>query len=142
MTKFFKNSKKSYLGAILGHFWPNLDKNEFSWKTGCQFLNIPIITFLWKIRPWSNIRTNNSVKKKDYYILSANVQAYKHLMHYFLVYLSFKFMRISWEFVSSPHSLFFIYLILVSFLFARWIILHPLDRVWKTDSSWLCIKHL
>ena len=43
MTKFFTKSKKPYFGAILGSFWPNLGKNEFSWKKGpCQFLNIPI----------------------------------------------------------------------------------------------------
>ena len=44
MKKFFRKSKKPYLGAILGPFCPNLEKNEFSWKKGpCQFLNIPII---------------------------------------------------------------------------------------------------
>ena len=44
MTKFFKKSKEAYFGAIFGPFFPNLGKNEFSWKTGlCQFLNIPII---------------------------------------------------------------------------------------------------
>ena len=44
MTKFFKKSKKTYFGAILGPFCPNLGKNEFSFKKGlCQFLNIPII---------------------------------------------------------------------------------------------------
>ena len=44
MTKFFKKSKKPYFGAILGPFFQDLGKNEFSWKKGlCQFLNIPII---------------------------------------------------------------------------------------------------
>ena len=44
MTKFFKKSQKPYFVAILGPFWPNLDKNEFSWKKGlCQFLDILII---------------------------------------------------------------------------------------------------
>ena len=43
MTKVFKKSKKTYFGAILGPFCPNLDKNEFSWKKDCQFLNNPII---------------------------------------------------------------------------------------------------
>ena len=44
MIKFFKKSNKPYLGAILGPFFPNLGKNEFSWKKGlCQFLDIPII---------------------------------------------------------------------------------------------------
>ena len=44
MTKFFKESNKPYLGAILGPFYPNLSKNEFSWKKGLsQFLHIPII---------------------------------------------------------------------------------------------------
>ena len=32
MTKFFEKSKKPYVGAILGHFCPKLDKKEFSWK--------------------------------------------------------------------------------------------------------------
>ena len=44
MTKRFKKSEKSYFGAILGSFCPNLEKNEFSSKKGFrQFLNIPII---------------------------------------------------------------------------------------------------
>ena len=43
MTKFFKKSKKPYFGAILGPFYPNLRKNEFCWKKGCQFLKLPII---------------------------------------------------------------------------------------------------
>ena len=44
MTKFFKNSKKTYFGGILDTFCPNLEKNKFSWKKGlCQFLDIPLI---------------------------------------------------------------------------------------------------
>ena len=45
MTKFFKKSKKPFLGAILGPFCPNFGKNEFSFlkKKLCQFLNIPVI---------------------------------------------------------------------------------------------------
>ena len=44
MIKFFKKSKKPYFGAILGPYFPDLGKNEFSWKKViCQFLNIPII---------------------------------------------------------------------------------------------------
>ena len=44
MIKFFKKSKNPYFGAILNPFYPNLGKNEFSWKNGlCQFLKIPII---------------------------------------------------------------------------------------------------
>ena len=44
IIKLSKKSKKTYFGAILGPFFPNLDKNEFSWrKELCQFLNIPII---------------------------------------------------------------------------------------------------
>ena len=44
MTKFLKNPKRTYFGAILGPFYPNLGKNEFSWKKElCQFLDIPII---------------------------------------------------------------------------------------------------
>ena len=44
MTKFFKKSKKLYLGAILGPFCPNFGKNESSWKKGlCQSLNISVI---------------------------------------------------------------------------------------------------
>ena len=45
MTKFKKkNPKRTYFGAILGRFYPNLGKNEFSWKKAiCQFLEIPII---------------------------------------------------------------------------------------------------
>ena len=34
MTNFFKRSKKTYCGVILGPFCPNLQKNEFSWKIG------------------------------------------------------------------------------------------------------------
>ena len=45
MTKLFlKNPKRTYFGAILGPFYPNLNKNKFSWKKElCQFLEIPII---------------------------------------------------------------------------------------------------
>ena len=32
MAKFFKKSKKLIFGAILDHFFPNNDKNEFSSK--------------------------------------------------------------------------------------------------------------
>ena len=40
MTKVFKkNPKRTYFGDILGPFYPNLGKNEFSWKKElCQFL--------------------------------------------------------------------------------------------------------
>ena len=44
MKKNCKKSKKTYFGAILGPFYPNLGKNEFSWKKQLyQFLDIPII---------------------------------------------------------------------------------------------------
>ena len=43
MSKFFKKTKRTCFGAILGPFSLNLGKNEFSWKGLCQFLNIPII---------------------------------------------------------------------------------------------------
>ena len=44
LIKFFKKSKKTHFGVILGPFSPNLSKIEFSWKNGlCQFLNNPII---------------------------------------------------------------------------------------------------
>ena len=44
MATFFKKSKNPNFGAILSNFYPNLGKNEFSWKKGlCQFLNIPVI---------------------------------------------------------------------------------------------------
>ena len=44
MATFFKKSKNPNFGAILSNFYPNLGKNEFSWKKGlCQFLNILII---------------------------------------------------------------------------------------------------
>ena len=44
MAKFFRKFKKPYFGAVLDHFWPNLVKNEFSWKKDLrQFLNTPII---------------------------------------------------------------------------------------------------
>ena len=44
MIKFFKKLKKTYFGAILGPFCPNLGKNEFSWKRRFfQFFNIWII---------------------------------------------------------------------------------------------------
>ena len=47
MKKNCKKSKKTYFGAILGPFYPNLGKNEFSWKNElCQFLDIPIIYYL------------------------------------------------------------------------------------------------
>ena len=53
MTKFFNESTKPYLGAILDPFCPNLGRNEFSWKKElCQFLDIPIIyhcTNYWAI---------------------------------------------------------------------------------------------
>ena len=32
MTKFFIKFKQLYSGVILGPFYQNLDKNEFSWK--------------------------------------------------------------------------------------------------------------
>ena len=39
-AKFLKNPERTYLGP----FYPNLGKNEFSWKKElCQFLDIPII---------------------------------------------------------------------------------------------------
>ena len=42
MTKFCKKSKKLCSGASLGPFYPNLDKNKFTWKKRlCQFLDIP-----------------------------------------------------------------------------------------------------
>ena len=49
MKKFFK---KSYFGAILGPYCPNLGKNEFSRKKKglCPFLDIPIIYHCAKIR--------------------------------------------------------------------------------------------
>ena len=35
---------KPCFGTILGPFWSNVDKKEFSWKKGlCKFLNIPVI---------------------------------------------------------------------------------------------------
>ena len=44
MTKFFRKSKKPYLGAILDLLAHIFGKNEFSWeKELCQFLNIPIM---------------------------------------------------------------------------------------------------
>ena len=44
MTKFFKESKKPYFGAILDPFPQNLGKNKFSWEKGLyQFSNITII---------------------------------------------------------------------------------------------------
>ena len=44
MTKCFKKSKKLYFGAISGPFFPNKNKNEFSWRKGLfQFLSILII---------------------------------------------------------------------------------------------------
>ena len=44
MIKFLKKPKKPHFGAILGPYFPDLGKNEFSWKKViCQFLNIPII---------------------------------------------------------------------------------------------------
>ena len=42
--KIFQKIQKKSFGAILGPFFPNLGKNEFSWeKRLCQFLNILII---------------------------------------------------------------------------------------------------
>ena len=45
MTKIFKNTEH----PIPGPFFPNLGKNEFSWKKGlCQFKNISIIYYCAK----------------------------------------------------------------------------------------------
>ena len=44
MTKFLKKSQRPHFGAILGPFYPNLGKKEFSWVKGfCRFSNILII---------------------------------------------------------------------------------------------------
>ena len=52
---FQKIQKIPILGAILGNFYPNMGKNDFSWKKGlCQFLNNPIIYMvkkIWKKEP-------------------------------------------------------------------------------------------
>ena len=42
--KIFQKIQSLFWGHFRPFFFPNLGKNEFSWKTGlCQFLNIPII---------------------------------------------------------------------------------------------------
>ena len=46
MTTFFKKSKYSNFGAILGNFCLNLGENESSWKKGLfQFLYIIIMYY-------------------------------------------------------------------------------------------------
>ena len=60
-TKFFKKSKKTYFGAILGLFSLNLGKNEFCWKKGlCQFLNIPLIYYRAKSQKKRGIPEKNA----------------------------------------------------------------------------------
>ena len=75
MTKFLKKSKKPFFQVILGPFYQNFGKNEFSWKKGLyQFLNISIIIallcqklertnepFLRKmLNSWTDRQTDNS----------------------------------------------------------------------------------
>ena len=50
MTKFFKKPKKPLFGTILGPFAQIWAKMSFPEKRPCQFLNIPIITIVPKIR--------------------------------------------------------------------------------------------
>ena len=52
---------------------------------------------------WCKIKTNNNVEKKYYYILLVNVQAYKQLLYYFLVYLPFKF-NLFTKFIKIPNT--------------------------------------
>ena len=65
--KILKRWKRTYFRAILGPFYQNLGKNEFSWKKEhCQFLDIPIIyqhakkktivQFLSKTQNWGTDR--------------------------------------------------------------------------------------
>ena len=49
MTKFFKKSKKTYFGAILGPFCPNLGINEF-WHKSASFSIFELSTIVPKIR--------------------------------------------------------------------------------------------
>ena len=66
-NKILKRWKRTYFRAILGPFYQNLGKNEFSWKKEhCQFLDIPIIyqhakkktivQFLSKTQNWGTDR--------------------------------------------------------------------------------------
>ena len=65
MTKFFKKSKKNYLRAILGHFCPNLCKNELflekralsvfkysHFPPSCKKSEKTNDTFMWKLPNW------------------------------------------------------------------------------------------
>ena len=64
MRKFFKKSWKLYLGTILGPFYPNLGKKEFSYKKGlCQFLNIPIIYH--RARAPKKLKTHSELMEKQ-----------------------------------------------------------------------------
>ena len=74
MIKFFKKSKNSYFGVILGLFCPNLRKNEFSWKKApCQFLNIPIIYGGAKKHEklssysWEKCRTDGETERQQWF---------------------------------------------------------------------------
>ena len=71
MTEFFKKSKKLFWG----HVWlflpnPTLDKNEFSWKELCQFLNTPFIYHQAKIlkklmnHSWQKCQTDGRTERR------------------------------------------------------------------------------
>ena len=77
MTKFFKRSKKTYFGAILGPFFTNLSKNNFSRKKRlCQFLNIPftyhhtknqkhLMSHSWE-KSWNDRQTDRQTENSDF----------------------------------------------------------------------------
>ena len=60
MTKFFKKSKKTYFEAILGTFYQNFGKNEFSWKKWKSVFKYSY--YLWWCKKWE--RTNNPFLRK------------------------------------------------------------------------------
>ena len=81
MTNFFRRSKKTYCGVILGPFCPNLLKNKFSWKNGLSvfkyFNQLPscqnhkkLMRHCWE-KYWTDGRTENrqTVQKWFYRIL-------------------------------------------------------------------------
>ena len=63
-AKFLKNPERTYLGP----FYPNLGKNEFSWKKElCQFLDIPIIYHRAKIskKYWAISEENSKLTDRE-----------------------------------------------------------------------------
>ena len=71
MTNVFKKSKENLFWDHL--FYPNLGKNEFSWKKElCQFLDIPIIYHCAKNQKkllsnfWGEHQTDGQTENSDF----------------------------------------------------------------------------